>query len=62
MDRKLIDTLLIELLNLPEERRTAEKILANLTRPQLPPTFPSPSPAHRCKSSTFNWRPLSTNS
>ncbi|WP_315337661.1 hypothetical protein [Pseudomonas grimontii] len=31
MDRKLIDTLLIELLNLPEERRTAEKILANLT-------------------------------
>ena len=31
MDSKLIDTLLIELLNLPEERRTAEKILANLT-------------------------------
>ncbi len=31
MDRKLIDTLLIELLNLPAEHRTAEKILANLT-------------------------------
>lgn len=30
MDRKLIDALLIELLKLPEERRTPEKILANL--------------------------------
>ncbi len=31
MDRKLIDTLLIELLKLPEESRSPEKILANLT-------------------------------
>lgn len=31
MDRKLIDALLIELLQLPEQRRTPEKILANLT-------------------------------
>lgn len=30
MDRKLIDALLIELLQLPEQRRTPEKILANL--------------------------------
>lgn len=31
MDRKLIDALLIELLKLPEQLRTPEKILANLT-------------------------------
>lgn len=31
MDIKLIDALLIELLQLPEQRRTPEKILANLT-------------------------------
>lgn len=31
MDRKLIDALLIELLRMPEQRRTPEKILANLT-------------------------------
>ncbi len=31
MDSKLIDGLLIELLQLPEHRRTPEKILANLT-------------------------------
>lgn len=31
MDSKLIDDLLIELLQLPTERRTEEKILANLT-------------------------------
>lgn len=31
MDSKLIDSLLIELLQLPEQRRTPEKILANLT-------------------------------
>ncbi|MBU0565079.1 MAG: hypothetical protein KJ945_18750 [Gammaproteobacteria bacterium] len=30
MDSKLIDALLIELLQLPEQRRTPEKILANL--------------------------------
>jgi len=31
MDSKLIDALLIELLQLPEQRRTPEKVLANLT-------------------------------
>lgn len=31
MDRKLIDALLIELLRMPEQFRTPEKILANLT-------------------------------
>lgn len=31
MDSKLIDALLVELLQLPGERRTQEKILANLT-------------------------------